>query len=264
MDDDGVFALRLICDDLGLGPHVDATPTCAIGLHNPCTPIDLRAGGEIRAGDVLHELIHVDIWVLQRRQTARDHFAQIVGWDVGGHSHCNPRRSVDQKIGHPGGQHRRYLLGAVVVVDKVDCFLVQVCEQGMGNFGHANFGVTHGGGRVAVYRAKIALSVYEGVPQREVLRHSHDRVVHRRVAVRVVLTDHIADHARRFFIGLVPVVIQFVHREQHSAMHRFQAVADIRQGAADDHAHGVIHVRLFQFVFDVDGEDLPRHFLRIF
>ena len=144
-----------------------------------------------------------------------------MGRNVGGHTHGDARRSVDQQIGDPGRQHRWYLLGAVVVVDEIDRFLVEISEQGVGDFRHANFGIAHGGGRVAVDRSKVALPVYEGVPQREVLRHSHDRVVHRRVAVRVVLTDHIADHARRFFVGLVPVVVQLVHREQHSAMHRF-------------------------------------------
>ena len=264
MDDDGVFTLRFIADDLGLGPHVDATAPGAIGLHNPCTAIDLGAGGKIGAGDVLHQLIHIDVRVLQGRQTTRDHLTQVVGRNVGGHTHGDARRSVDQQIGDPGRQHRRYLLGAIVVVDEIDRFLVEISEQGMRNFRHANFGVAHGGSRVAVDRSKVALPVYQGVAQREILSHSHDGVIHRRITVRVILTNYIADHACGLFVGLVPVVIQLVHRKQHSAMHWLQTVSDIRQGATDDHAHGVVHVRLFQLIFDVDGEDFPRHFLGIF
>ena len=80
----------------------------------------------------------------------------------------------------------------------------------------------------------------------------------------VVLTDDVAHYPCGLFVSLIPVVIQLVHRKQDPAMHWFQAVSDIRQRTTDDHAHRVIHVRLFQFVFDIDGEDFPRHFLRIF
>ena len=134
----------------------------------------------------------------------------------------------------------------------------------MGDFRHANFGIPHGRGGVAVDRAEVALPIYQCVAQGEILSHSNDSVVNRRVTVRVVLTNHITHHAGRLFIGLVPVVVQLIHRKQHPAMHGLQAVSDIRQGATHDHAHGVIHVRLFQLIFDVDGEDFPRHFLRIF
>ena len=67
MDDDSVFTLRFIADDLGLGAHVDATAPRAIGLHDAGASIDLGAGGKIRAGDVLHQLIHVDVRVLEGR-----------------------------------------------------------------------------------------------------------------------------------------------------------------------------------------------------
>src|SRR5690606_8661167 len=39
------------------------------------------------------------------------------------------------------------------------------------------------------------------------------------------------------------------------AMHRLEAVADVRQRAADDHAHGVIEVAAPHFVFEVDRDD---------
>jgi hypothetical protein len=45
----------------------------------------------------------------------------------------------------------------------------------------------------------------------------------------VVLTDDVTDDTRRLLVGAVPVVVQFVHRVQHAAMHRLEAVAHIRQ-----------------------------------
>jgi len=66
--------------------------------------------------------------------------------------------------------------------------------------------------------------------------------------VRVVFTDHIADDTSRFLVSPVPVVVQLVHREQHPAMHRFQAIADIGKRAPYDHAHRVFDVRAAHFL----------------
>ena len=61
---------------------------------------------------------------------------------------------------------------------------------------HPALGVTHGRRRIAVDRAEVALTVDEHVAHREVLGHADERVVDRAVAVRVVLTDDVADDAR--------------------------------------------------------------------
>jgi hypothetical protein len=45
----------------------------------------------------------------------------------------------------------------------------------------------------------------------------------------VVLTDHVTDDTGALLVSLVPVVAQLVHREQHAAMDRLEAVAHIRQ-----------------------------------
>ena len=65
---------------------------------------------------------------------------------------------------------------------------------------HAHFGVAHRRRRIAVDRAEIALAVDQQVAHRERLRHAHDRVVDRGIAVRVILADHVADHARALLV----------------------------------------------------------------
>jgi tagatose-1,6-bisphosphate aldolase len=57
-------------------------------------------------------------------------------------------------------------------------------------------GVAHRRGAVAVAAAEVALAVDQRVALREVLRHAHQRVVGRLVAVRVEAAEHVADHAR--------------------------------------------------------------------
>ena len=82
-------------------------------------------------------------------------------------------------------------------------------SQRLRDLGQARFGVAHGGRRIAVHRAEIALPVDQRQAHGEILRHAHQGVVDRLVAVRVVFAHHVADDARRFDVGLVPVVGPF-------------------------------------------------------
>src|SRR5690606_23819311 len=120
---------------------------------------------------------------------------------------------------------------------------------------HARLGVAHGRGRVAVDRTEVALAVHQHVAEREGLRHAHQGVVHRLVAMRVVLADHVADDARRLVVGLVAVRAELVHRVQDAPMDRLEAVADVGERAAHDHAHGVIEVAAAHLVLEVDRDD---------
>ena len=88
----------------------------------------------------------------------------------------------------------------------------------------------------------------------KILRHADDGVVHRRVAVRVVLTDHVTDDTRRLLVRTVPVVVQFVHGEQHAPMDRLQAISGVGQCTPHDHAHRVIEVRTTHLLFETDGQ----------
>ncbi len=124
----------------------------------------------------------------------------------------------------------------------------------MSNLGQANFGVPHRRSAVAVHRAEVALAVDQHVAQREILGHPHDGVVHRLVTVGVILTDHVTDDTRRFLVGFVPVVTEFVHGVEHSAMHGLKTIAHVGQRPPDDHAHRVIQVGVAHLVFEADGD----------
>jgi hypothetical protein len=149
---------------------------------------------------------------------------------------------------------------AVVVRHEIDGFLVDVSQQFVRHAAHAHFGVAHRRRRVAIDRAEIALAVDQHVAHREGLRHAHHRVVHCAVAVWMVLADHIADHTGRLLVGLVVVVAQFAHREQHTPVHWLQTVAGIRQRTPHNHAHGVIEVRLAHLVFEIYRQDFAGDF----
>ena len=62
-------------------------------------------------------------------------------------------------------------------------------------------------------------------------------------------------HGDGNLFGAISVAIAYIGtwREKHAAMYGFQTIADIRQGAPHDHAHGVIEIALAHLVFDVDA-----------
>src|SRR5690606_34638820 len=93
------------------------------------------------------------------------------------------------------------------------------------------------------------LSVDQHVAHGKILRHPHDRVVYRLVAVGVILTDHITHDTGGFLVGPVPIVVELVHGIQHAPMHRLEAVAHVWQRPSDDHAHGVIQVAATHLFF---------------
>ena len=185
-----------------------------------------------------------------------DDLAEIVRRDVGRHADGDAGRAVDQQVGDARRQDQRLPNGVVVVGAEVDGFLVDVGQHLAGDARHADLGVAHRRRRIAVDRAEVALAVDQRVAQGEVLRHAHDGVVHRRVAVRMVLADDVADDAGRLLVRPVPVVVEVVHRVQYAAMHRLEAVARVRQGARDDDGHGVVHEGLPHLVFDRDRNSI--------
>jgi len=176
--------------------------------------------------------------------------------DVGGHAHGDAAGAVDQQVGKARRQHHRLALGVVVIVLEIDGLLVDVLEQLVGHLGEAHLGVAHGRRRIAVDRAEIALAVDERQAHGKLLRHAHQRVVDRLVAVGVIFTDDVADDARRLAVRLVPVIAVLLHRVEDAPMHGLEPVAHVGKRARHDHAHGVIEIGALHLIDERDGSDV--------
>ena len=180
---------------------------------------------------------------------------EVVRRHVGRHADRDAGRAIDQQVRHPRRHDLGFVFLLVVVGLEVDGVLVEIGQYFGREAIQSALGVTHCGGAIAIDRAEVALAINQRIAQRETLRHADQRVVDRLVAMRMVFTDHVTDHAGALDVRAVPDVVELLHREQHAAMNRLQAVADVGQGAPDDHAHGVVEVALADFVLDVDAND---------
>ena len=90
--------------------------------------------------------------------------------------------------------------------------IAEIVEQSDRDGREPRFGVALRRGRIAVDRAEIALPIDERRAHREVLRHAHESVVDRKLAVRMILTDHVAHGARRLVVGAVGCEVELAHR----------------------------------------------------
>ncbi len=249
-------ALHLL--HLGARAHRQAAAPGLVPGDDLLRPVDDPGGGKVRPRNVLHQPGEGERRIVDQGHAGVDHFAQVVRRDVGRHAHGDAGRAVDQQVRDPGRQDGGLTLLAVVVLHEIDRFLVDVGEHLRRQVGEPAFGVAVGRGRIAVDRAEIALPVDEQVAHGKVLRHAHHRVVGRGVAVRVILAEHLADHARALHVRTRGDVVGLLHREQDPAMHRLEPVADVGQRAAHDHAHRIVEIRLAHLLFEIDRQDFAR------
>ena len=239
--------------DLVPRPHHDRTATGQVGRACARLAQDQGRGGEIGAGNVLDQLFGGDRGVGDEGEAAVDHFAQIVRGDVGRHADRDAACAIDQQVGEARRKHGRFLARAIVVLREIDRILVEIVEQRIGDLFQPRLGVTHRGGRIGVHAAEVALAVDQRHAHRPVLRHARERVIDRAVAVRVVVTHHVADDLGALAIGPPGDEAAFLAGEEDPAVDRLQTVAHIGQRAADDHAHRVIEIARLHLIDDVDA-----------
>ena len=84
--------------------------------------------------------------------------------------------------------------------------------------------------------------VDQRVAQVEILGHADERVVHRRIAVRVKVLENLTDNAGTLAVARVAAHSELGHRIKNAALDRLEAVPRIRQSALHDDAHRVIEV----------------------
>jgi hypothetical protein len=184
------------------------------------------------------------IRIVQQADAGADDFAQIVRRNIGGHTHRDAHRAVEQHVRQARGQPAGFFQRAVEVGHPVHGALAELAEQHVGDRIELGLGVTHG--REAfriVRRAEVALTVDQRIAVRERLRHQHHRFVAGAVAVRMELADHVADRARRFLRLGTGGQAKLAHRVDDAALYRLEAVAHEGQGAVQHHVHRIIEIR---------------------
>ena len=174
---------------------------------------DHAARGKVRAMDKLEQPLQRELSIIKKRDQGRAYLFQVVRRNVGRHADGDPRNPVDQQVGELGRQDDRLLGGRGIVGPVIDGLLPQFAQERMSDRRQPALGIAHGRRRVAVDRPKIAVAVDQRLPQAERLRHPHQGVVDRLVAMRVVGLHHLADHCRALDVTAISRDVQVMpHR----------------------------------------------------
>ncbi len=257
-DDDPGAVLSVL---LELCPRLEdnLAPAGQIGLADAAAAHDDAAGRKVGPGQMLHQVRHRRLGVIQHADAGVDDLGEVVGRDVRGHADRDAAGAVDQQVRKARGQDTGLLPAFVEVRVPVDGVLFDIAQHLVRDFGKPRFGVSVGGRGVAVHGTEVAVPVDQHVAHRKVLREADHGVIDRGVAVGVVVTQHVADAGRRLLEGLVRGKPRLVHRVQNAPVHGLETVAHIGQGAADNDAHGVVDVAALHLA---DELGLGNHLIR--
>ena len=184
-------------------PHHDAPPPGPECVLHPRDAVNNPPRGEIRPLHVLHQLIHRHASVVNVRADRVHHLAKIMRCHIRGHPHRNARRPIHQQLRNTRGQHHRLLERLIEVRHEIHRILVQIFQHILADPSQTRLRVPHGRRAIPIHRAKIALPKHERVAQRPILRHAHHRIVHRHIAMRMVLSQHLSHDTCRLLRGRV-------------------------------------------------------------
>ena len=253
-DDDALAARRDVLDRRRRA-RAERAAAGEVGVADAVEADDAPAHRQVGARHEAHEVVEAAVGVLDEVDRGLHDLAEVVRRHVRRHADGDAARAVDEQVRERGGQDGRLLQRVVVVGDEVDGVLVEAGDQRQGCGREARLGVTRRRGAL-VERAEVAVAVDQRQAHREVLRHAHERVVDRRVAVRVVLAHDLADDARGLDVVLVRRQAEFVHREQDAPLHRLEPVTRVGQRARVDDGVAVLEERRPHLVLDIDVDDV--------
>ena len=225
--------------DLDLRACLERASAGFVGFLDALEADDDAALGQVRAGDVAHEVCDRCRRVIQQVDSASDRLRQVVWGDIRRHAHGDARGAVDQQLGEGRRQDVRLHELVVVVGDEIDRVLIQARHQVQRGGRHARLGVTRGG-RAVVQRAEVTVSIDQRNTQVKGLREAHQGLVNRGIAVRVELTHDLADDALGLHVSLVGAQPHLIHLEQDAALHGLEAIARVGERASVDHRDGIL------------------------
>ena len=106
-----------------------------------------------------HQIVSGGVGMVDQVHCGVDDLAQVVGWDVGCHSHRDALAPVDDQVREAGGQHLGFGELTRVVIDEVDGVFIDAVQKRHGPRVESALGVARRRWRVVGRVAEVALGV---------------------------------------------------------------------------------------------------------
>ena len=224
---DNDLVVLVMCLNIGLGTHDDASASCFVGILYSLQAHDVGTCREVGALHVLHQGLGIHLRIVHVCHTGINNLTQVVGGDVRCHTNGNTGSTVNQQVGDTGRHYGRLLQGIVEVVGHVHRILLQILHHSLAHHAEACFGVTHCRSTVTVYRAKVSLTVNKRIAHVPVLCHAHQCAIHGTIAMGMILTKHLTHYTGTLLVGFVVRVAQSLHTEENTAVNGLETVAHV-------------------------------------
>ena len=137
--------------DPGFGADDNAATSLKIGFPRARAPKHRGSSREIRSRYIIDQLFAGQVRVFNQRKRGVDHFAQIVGWDIGGHTDGNPACAIDQHIWKPRGQNGWFAVFTVIIVLEIDGIFINVGQNKGCWLIHPDFSIAHRGWVITIH-----------------------------------------------------------------------------------------------------------------
>ena len=187
------------------------------------------AGREIRAFDIVHELFRGDFRIVDVGADGVTALPKVVGSHIGGHTHRDSGRSVEQQQGDLGWEDG-WLFKTVVIVElHIHGILVKVREDIFRYSFKLGLSVTHCGNGVAVHTSEVTLAEYEGISLVPPLCKTGHCIIYAGISVRMVFSEHVTHYSGGLAGGSLISQAHPVHTEQNPSLHRLEAVPGVRK-----------------------------------
>ncbi len=240
----------LLFFDLALRADQDRAASGLVPAKDSRTTADDAAGRKVGTGNDLEKVVDGQFGVVDQRDHGVANFGRVVRRDAGRHADRDAAGPVDKQVRKLAGQHRRFGADFVIRRRVVDGVQFDIVQHRRGDRRQTSFRVPHRGRGQAGDAAEVALLVDQQPPHVPFLGHADQRRIDDRFAVRVIVAGRVAGDLRALDPLAAWAQVQVVHRDQDPPLGRFQSVANIGKGAADDDAHRVRQITVPQLVLD--------------
>ena len=237
-------------DDVHMGPDDDRRTPGHVGFANVVSAADDPTGRKVRTRNDVAEFCDRHLGIINHAEQGVADFSQVVRWDARGHPHRDALCPIDQQIRKPRRQNDRFGTTIVIGWDEIDRVELDVLEHHRSRTCQTGFGVPHRSSGQTCDRTEVPLLVDQHMPHVPLLRHTDERRIDDRLAVRVVISRGVPGNLRTLDPRRSGGQAQVVHGDQNSTLAGLQPVANVWKSSADDNAHGIRQIAISQLVFD--------------
>ena len=119
-------------------------------------------------------------------------------WNIRRHTDGDTHGAIQKQLRKLSWKNGRFLVHAIEVRNEINGILFDIQKHFLGNRRKLRFRITIRSRSISVHGTEVSLPPNERVSQRKILRHTDHRIVHRRITMRMILSQHFTDHGRRF------------------------------------------------------------------